>query len=855
MDLLVKPARVKRGKLASLLEPPDDHGAFAAATKIVATIGRATREESVLHKMFEAGMTAARFDLSFGDLLYHSQSLELVHEAATKANRLCSMILDLGDKNCHVVQPTRVDENGWDQCTQRIRIERGQTVKLTTSGDLFISQDAEREVVLPVSQPQLLACMQTGDEVSIGRYLAMDQEDRKATLAVLAVTPCGVVCEARESMDVMGHLIVAHVPKQASSISGHTSQGRTLLLEDDIAAMDAFHSRGMLDFLVVGDICSPQDVMTVRQHLFSIGASDTKLLLKLKTAVMVENFSLLSGLIDGIVLARGWLGVHTPPEHMAPLQKRLLRHCNINGKLALVTRIVDSMQDAPRPTRAEATDIANSVLDGADGFVLGSQTTRGTNPVKVVETVSRICREAERAFDYSSHLERIMTIMAQQKTLLGSFTEPKTKDAPSDETASADIGCRLPGAFVGKAETPREPPHSLTDPSAALPAMAPAVVNVGDGPGGPSRRQSFSDFMERPSGLANVMSTGCLSTATSLDARDASATGSESTMHAGTRRSPADGGMAAGQGQSTDGAHSVDGGTDSAKGQQTRRLSPTCGHGRPPSPPHAGAVPARPGMNSQSSKAAPLKRDLVHERLSRSFNATAAGRPFHPVASWGTLSIPITSTASSPHASFTNLSGFEEAAAAAAAAIGRTATPPLRTLTPRRAMHAMGGQTLQPFGHTPSEAVGGLMTNAQVLAASAVNLASSCGAQLILVVTDSGHTAAAVAKFRPRMPVISLVVPRVVKTGLAWSVKGNVIARQCNLLHGVTSILGAEGAHPKGILAQGLQHALDSGLASSNDLAVVITGVGGRFSASTVQQMRIKHVLSPSRQELVGVLA
>lgn len=88
-----------------------------------------------------------------------------------------------------------------------------------------------------------------------------------------------------------------------------------------------------------------------------------------------------------------------------------------------------------------------------------------------------------------------------------------------------------------------------------------------------------------------------------------------------------------------------------------------------------------------------------------------------------------------------------------------------------------------------------------------------------------------------------------------WCMQGNVIARQCNLLHGVTSVLAAAGAHPKGILAQGLQHALDCGLASLDDLAVVIMGVGGRFSATTVQQMQIRHVLSPSRQDLDGVLA
>lgn len=107
---------------------------------VVATIGVATRSDEVLDKMLKAGMTAARFDLSFGDLQYHSHSLQLVHNAATKANRLCSMILDLGDKNCHVVQPSRLDENGLHQCTQRIRIERGQNVKLTASGDLFVPE-------------------------------------------------------------------------------------------------------------------------------------------------------------------------------------------------------------------------------------------------------------------------------------------------------------------------------------------------------------------------------------------------------------------------------------------------------------------------------------------------------------------------------------------------------------------------------------------------------------------------------------------------------------------------------------------------------------------------------------------
>lgn len=128
------------------------HVTKEAVYVVVATIGSATRNKDILEKLFEAGMTAARFDLSFGDLQYHSHSLELVHSAATKANRLCSILLDLGDKNCHIVQPYRVDENGWHQCTQRIRIERGQHVKLTARGELCVPEVRHGNCALSIDQ-------------------------------------------------------------------------------------------------------------------------------------------------------------------------------------------------------------------------------------------------------------------------------------------------------------------------------------------------------------------------------------------------------------------------------------------------------------------------------------------------------------------------------------------------------------------------------------------------------------------------------------------------------------------------------------------------------------------------------
>lgn len=125
------------------------------------------------------------------------------------------------------------------------------------------------------------------------------------------------------------------------------------------------------------------------------------------------NFAQLAPLADGVILARGWLGKLVNPEKMALLQKRMITRCNALGKLCIVARIMDSMVQSPRPTRAEATDVANSVMDGADGFLLGSQTTRGRYPVECVKNTLGICREAEYFFDFDAHFERVMALLRE----------------------------------------------------------------------------------------------------------------------------------------------------------------------------------------------------------------------------------------------------------------------------------------------------------------------------------------------------------------------------------------------------------------------------------------------------------
>jgi pyruvate kinase len=136
---------------------------------------------------------------------------------------------------------------------------------------------------------------------------------------------------------------------------------------------------------------------------------------RVQTARAVANFPMLAVLADGVVLARGCLGLHVAADKAAVLQKRLIRACNLLGKLCIVARILDTMVAAPRPTRAEATDIANSVIDGADGFLLGAQTTRGANPRECVRTTLGICREAEKHFDFGGHYDRAVGMLREAR--------------------------------------------------------------------------------------------------------------------------------------------------------------------------------------------------------------------------------------------------------------------------------------------------------------------------------------------------------------------------------------------------------------------------------------------------------
>jgi len=187
------------------------------------------------------------------------------------------------------------------------------------------------------------------------------------------------------------------------------------LSSDDRKMIQAFTGRDV-DFLALSYTETAEQVLDARRVLDGAGLTECAILAKVETRFGLRNFEAILKVANGIIISRGNIGLTLPIEKVATLQKECIRRANLAGKLALITRIFDSMTDAPRPTRAEATDVANAVLDGVDGFLLGAETVRGHFPVAVVNQVARICAVAEKVFHHQHFFEARMAALDGEAT-------------------------------------------------------------------------------------------------------------------------------------------------------------------------------------------------------------------------------------------------------------------------------------------------------------------------------------------------------------------------------------------------------------------------------------------------------
>ncbi|OEL24820.1 Pyruvate kinase 1, cytosolic [Dichanthelium oligosanthes] len=344
-------------RLASVLTPAKPK-VFPSLTKIVGTLGPKSHSVEVIQECLTAGMSVARFDFSWMDAAYHQETLDNLRKAAQNVKKLCPVMLDTLGPEIQVHNST------------------GEPIELKAGNHVIITPDiskAPSAEILPIKFGDLAKAVKKGDTLFMGQYLFTGSETTSVWLEVVETSGENVNCLVKNAATLAGPIFTLHFSQvhiSLPTLSEYDKQLKAFLKSHDLP--------------------------------------DTQIYAKIENSEGLDHFDEILKEADGIIISRGDLGIDLPPENVFMFQKKAIHHCNLEGKPVIITRVVDSMIDNLRPTRAEATDVANAVLDGTDGILLGAETLRGLYPVDAVSTVGRICAEAETVYNQPLQFKKVM---------------------------------------------------------------------------------------------------------------------------------------------------------------------------------------------------------------------------------------------------------------------------------------------------------------------------------------------------------------------------------------------------------------------------------------------------------------
>jgi pyruvate kinase len=330
-------------------------------TKIVCTLGPSSDSLPRIEALLAAGMNVARLNFSHGTREEHAARILRVREAARRAGRAVAILQDLTGPRIRIGDV----EGG------RVRLVAGATVRLTNRELLGT---AER---LPTSYRDLPRAARRGDAILL--------DDGLIGLRVESVEGDEVVCRIEQ-----GGLLGSH---KGMNLPGVEMATPSLTAKDaDDVRFGLTHG---VDLIALSFVRRAGDVEALRSLVAEAGAS-APVIAKLEKPQALENLDEILAASDGVMIARGDLGVETPPERVPILQKEIIERANAAKKLVIVaTQMLNSMTEHPRPTRAETSDVSNAILDGTDAVMLSSETASGKYPVEAVEVMDRIIRTAE----------------------------------------------------------------------------------------------------------------------------------------------------------------------------------------------------------------------------------------------------------------------------------------------------------------------------------------------------------------------------------------------------------------------------------------------------------------------------
>ena len=340
-------------------------------TKIVCTLGPATNDVEIMKQLIQNGMDAARINFSHGTYETHAETIAKLKQAREELNAPIPLILDT--KGPEIRVKTFKED--------KVRLEEDATFTLTTrevEGD---------ENIVSVTYADLPKDVHRGSRILIDDGLIeLKVDDITETDVVCKVVNGGVV-KSRKGVNLPG--VEVNLPS---------------LMEKDIEDLK-FGVENGFDIVAASFIRSAEDVLKIRRVLEENGAGSVEIIAKIENQQGVENIDKILEASDGIMVARGDLGVEIPPEEVPLVQKILIAKANRIGKPVITaTQMLESMVHSPRPTRAEANDVANAIFDGSDAIMLSGETAAGAYPLEAVATMARIALKAESGVDYAAKL-------------------------------------------------------------------------------------------------------------------------------------------------------------------------------------------------------------------------------------------------------------------------------------------------------------------------------------------------------------------------------------------------------------------------------------------------------------------
>ena len=401
-------------------------------TKVVCTMGPNTNDRELLKKLIENGMDVARFNFSHGDHEEQKSRMDLLKELRQELNTNTAILLDTKGPEIR----TGVLKGG-----KRIMLKAGEQFTLTTEE---IEGDESKVSITYEGLVQ---------DVDAGRVILID--DGLIELKVVGKSEKEIFCEVINGGE-LGERKGVNEPNVAVRLPAITEKDK-----DDIR----FGVEQGIDFIAASFVRNAECVLEIKAYLKELGAPYVPIIAKVENAEGIKNIDEIIRAADGVMVARGDLGVEIPAEEVPYLQKMIIQKCNMNFKTVITaTQMLDSMMRNPRPTRAEVTDVANAVYDGTDAVMLSGETAQGKYPLEALQMMVHIIQNTEQHLDYEGMLEKtgghlksgVSSAIGYSSVLAASNLNAKCIITPSVSGATARVVSNLRPRQVILGVTPNE---------------------------------------------------------------------------------------------------------------------------------------------------------------------------------------------------------------------------------------------------------------------------------------------------------------------------------------------------------------------------------------------------------------